>query len=358
MTAPQSSNLFAQQEANRRRSRWLVVGFVLFFGWVGFGGDLAFGLLTANAPPGSYHHVFPFIGIITTLVAGAICRSAWVNGAKRVLWSTGAVELVTPATPEEKQLDNVVEEMAIASGMPKPKIWIVPDDDPNAFATGRDPQSANIAVTEGLLKTLNRDELQGVIGHEMAHIANWDTRLMTLLAGMVGAVALMSNGLGRMLGNGVRVGGISGGTSGGRGGGEKKSDLGGLGLVVLVLWLLTLVIAPIVTRVLAMAVSRKREFLADATGAQFTRNPAALASALEKLDAASAPTRAIRSGAAHLCIVDPSPSLWSEREGALSDVFASHPSIRERVARLQGMAYQFGPPASAPTVAGPTVTGA
>jgi heat shock protein HtpX len=335
-------DLFAQQEANRRRSRWLVVGFILFFGWVGFGGDLAFGLLTADAPPGSYHHVVPFIGIFTSLAAGAICWYAWVNGARRVLWAAGAVELVTPATPEQKQLDNVVEEMAIASGLPKPKIWIVPDDDPNAFATGRDPATANIAVTEGLLRTLNRDELQAVVAHEMAHIANWDVRLLTLLAAIVGAVGLMSDGMGRMLQGGVRIGGGSGGggrssSSSDRNGG--KGDLGAIGLVVLVLWLITLVVAPIVSRVLAMAVSRKRELLADATGAQFTRNPAALASALEKLDAASAPTRSIRSGSAPLCIVDPSPSLWSEREGGLANLLATHPPIRERVARLREMAY-------------------
>ena len=148
----EDANLFAQQEANRRRSTWLVIGFILFFAWVGFGGDLAFGLLTADHPPGSYHHVIPFIGIFTTLVAAGICWYSWRHGPQRVLWATGAWEIVEPATPEERQLVNVVEEMAIASGLPKPKVWVVPDDDPNAFATGRDPASASIAVTEGLLR--------------------------------------------------------------------------------------------------------------------------------------------------------------------------------------------------------------
>ncbi len=334
----EDANLFAQQESNRRRSTWLVIGFVAFFAWVGFGGDLAFGLLTATAAPGSYRHVIPVIGLVTTLGAAGICWYSWRFGPRQVLWSTGAREVVEPATPEERQLVNVVEEMAIASGVPKPRVYLVPDDDPNAFATGHDATTASIAVTEGLLRALSRDELQGVVAHEMAHVRNLDVRLMTLLAGMVGAIALMSDGMGRML-RGTRHAGGSGGRS--SGGGRGKGGGNPLALVVLALWLLTLVLAPIVTRVLAMAVSRKREFLADATGAQFTRNPLALASALAKLEAAASPTRAITRGAAHLCIVDPAPGLLSSREGLVADALASHPPIRQRIIRLEGMGYQF-----------------
>jgi heat shock protein HtpX len=331
----EDANLFAQQEANRRRSNWLVVGFIVFFAWVGFGGDLAFALLTADAPPDAYRHVVPFLGLIGTASAAGICWYAWRHGAERVLWATGAWEIVEPATPEQKQLVNVVEEMAIASGLPRPRIWVVPDDDPNAFATGRDAQSASVAVTQGLLATLSRDELQGVIAHEMSHVRNLDVRLMTLLAGMVGAIALMSDGMGRML----RFGGRGGRRLGGRDGGGKGGG-NPLGLIVLVLWVLTLIVAPVVSRILAMAVSRKREFLADATAAQLTRNPMALAAALEKLSSASGATRAITQGAAHLCIVDPSPGLLSSREGFLADVLASHPPIRQRIIRLEGMGYQ------------------
>jgi heat shock protein HtpX len=334
----EDANLFAQQEANRRRSNWLVVGFILFFGWVGFGGDLAFGLMTADAPPDAYHHVIPFIGLITTAIAAGICWFAWRYGPERVLWATGAWEIIEPATPEQKQLVNVVEEMAIASGLPKPRVWVVPDDDPNAFATGRDAQSASIAVTQGLLDTLTRDELQGVIAHEMAHVRNLDVRLMTLLAGMVGAIALMSDGMGRMFRAGGRSGGLRLGGGGRSGGGKGGGNP--LALVVLVLWIVTLIVAPVVSRILAMSVSRKREFLADATGAQFTRNPMALASALEKLSAATGATRSIGRGAAHLCIVDPSPGLLSAREGFMADVLASHPPIRQRITRLEGMSYQ------------------
>ena len=327
MTAP---NLFSQQESNRKRTRWLVIGFLLFFAWVGFGGDLGLYLLTAENSSG-YRHTVPFIGLVMTLAAGAICWYSFRKGPARVLWAAGAVEVGASAGAEHRVLVNVVEEMAIASGLPLPKVWVVPDSDPNAFATGLDHARANVAVTEGLLRILSRDELQAVVAHEMAHIKNLDVRLMTLLAAMVGAIALMSDGMGRMLGRGVRVGG------GRRGGGKKGNQLA---ILILVLWVLTLIIAPIVTRLLAMAVSRKREYLADATAAQFTRNPAALASALEKLDGATGATRAITRGAAHLCIVDPGERKLSQREGIFGDIFASHPPMSHRISRLRGMAYQ------------------
>ena len=208
-----------------------------------------------------------------------------------MLLAAGAWEVVTPASPAQLQLVNVAEEMAIAAGLPKPTVWVVPDQDLNAFATGHDPRHASIAVTEGLLAALDRDELQGVVAHEMAHIQNDDVKLMTLLAGMLGAIALLSDALGRYLRLGGRVGGASrgGGGRGGKGGNP-------LGAVLLVLWLLTLLIAPVVSRLLAMAVSRKREYLADATAAQFTRHPEALARALEKLDAAAGADAQHRAG--------------------------------------------------------------
>jgi heat shock protein HtpX len=335
MTAP---NLFEQQESNRRRSFWLVTGFVLFFAWVGFGGDIAWYLMTSGPGetdrPRPSPHTVPFIGIIATLVAGGICWYSWRNGADRVLWATGAKEVFEPVSEPEQRLVNVVEEMAIASGLPKPRIFVVPDPDPNAFATGIEPGKACVAVTQGLLERLNRDELQGVIAHELSHVRNFDTRLMTLLAAMVGAIALMSDGMGRV----IRYGNVTG-----RGIEGRSREKGGnpLAIVVLILWVITLVLAPVISRFLAMAVSRKREYLADATGAQFTRNPLALASALDKLDQAAEPTRTITRGAAHLCIVDPSASRISSKEGFLGDVFSSHPPIRMRIARLRGMGYQL-----------------
>lgn len=325
-------DLFTQQRTNRRRSALLIAGFVLFFAWLGFGGDWAFHLATRDRAAGSYRHRVPLFGFATTLLASGLAVQAWRQGARRVLRATGARELLAPSTDAERRLVNVLEEMSIASGVPTPRVWIVPDPDPNAFATGRDPETAHIAVTEGLLELLSRDELQGVVAHEMAHIRNYDVRLMTLLAAMVGAIALLSDSTGRFLR--ARGGRRSRGSGRGRGG-------GGVVLLVVALWLLSMLLAPLVSRLLAMAVSRKREYLADATGAQFTRNPQALASALEKLESVGGATRSMTRGAAHLCIVDPSERRLADREGAIGDVFASHPPLRLRVSRLRGMAYQL-----------------
>lgn len=337
MAAPRlGRDLFTQQEENRRKSSWLLLGFIAFFAWVGFGGDVALILLSADAG-GGYQHRVPVIGIVVTLTAAAVAWSAWRYGDRQVLWSTRAMELITPVTPEQQRYANVVAEMAIASGLPRPRLWIIPDDDPNAFATGRDPASASIAVTEGLLSRLDRDELQAVVAHELAHVARYDTRLMTLVAAVVGAVALLSDGLGRFLWHSGRTGRAAasamGGVRGRRGGGNS----GGLGVLVAVLWLATLVVAPIVSRLLAMAISRKREFLADATAAQFTRNPGALASALAKLDGARTPTLAIGRGAAHLCIVDPADHRFQRWQGTFGDLMASHPPVAVRIARLEAM---------------------
>jgi heat shock protein HtpX len=336
------ADLFAQQQANRRRSAWLVGGFILFFAWVGFGGDLGLYLWTADAPPEAYHHVVPFLGLLTTAFAAGLGFYAWRTGPRRVLWSAGAAELVEAVTPEQRQLVNVVEEMAIAGGMPRPTIWLVPDEDLNAFATGHRAADAHIAVTQGLVDRLSRDELQGVVAHELAHIRNEDVRLMTLLAGMLGAMALVSDGLGRYL----RMGGRVGGGGGSRGGGKGKGNP--LAIIILVAWVFTLLLAPVVSRMLAMAVNRKREFLADATGAQLTRNPRALADALEKLDLAGSAARSIARGSAHLCIVDPAERRLSDRAGLIGDIFTSHPPIRQRIARLRMMAFEAAEPAASP----------
>src|SRR5439155_405015 len=160
-------NLFQQQEANRRRTFWLVVGFVVFFAWLGFGGDYIYYLYTRDAPRLAYHHTFPWFGLVLSLAALAIAWYAYKTGPEKVLWSTGAREVTDPQDPREKQLVNVVEEMAIAAGIPRPRIWIVDDPDPNAFATGTDPLHSHLAVTQGLLDICTRDELQGVIGHKL-----------------------------------------------------------------------------------------------------------------------------------------------------------------------------------------------
>jgi heat shock protein HtpX len=281
---------------------------------------------------------FP-IGGLAAFGAGSVSALAgYYKGDRAVLLSTGAVPidrvLASAATGDDglkiRQLENVVEEMSIAAGLPKPQVYVVPDSDPNAFATGRDAAHASIAVTRGLLDAVSRDELQGVVAHELSHVRNLDIRLMTVIAAMVGTIALLSDWTGRGLHRGIGRGGS------GRG---RDRDKGGAGIILLVIWLVAILLAPIVARALAMMVSRRREYLADASGAELTRNPLALASALEKIEQASAPTASVKQGTAHLCIADPLGRRIGLREGRLPDLFASHPPMANRITALKQMAY-------------------
>jgi len=331
-------SLFEQQARNRRLTvAWLLL-FILFFGWLGFGGDLALYLAAAARTEGQVAYRFPWIGVVVTTIAAIVAWVSWRKGPQQVLWSTGARELTAPQTLEEKQLVNVVEEMAIAAGLPRPRVFVIDDPDPNAFATGRDQATACLAVTSGLLAALNREELQAVVAHEMGHVRNLDVRLMTLIAALVGVIVVLSNGMSRMLwgsGGGRGAGRLLGGR--GKKGGEGFAVAA---LIVFVLWVVTLILAPIISRLMAMAVSRDREYLADATGAELTRNPAALASALEKIETHEAPTTSIKAGAAHLCIADPLGRDVNLKDGRFADLLATHPPMAKRIVRLKGMAYQ------------------
>jgi heat shock protein HtpX len=316
------TNLFEQQKRNLRRTAAILTGFVAFLVSLGIGAD--FFLYGSGAGPG-----FP-IATIGALLFGA-GSSLWAlkAGDKAVLDSANAVP-IDRGDPRQRVLDNVVEEMAIAGGVPKPAVYLIPDSDPNAFATGSGPEHSSVAVTAGLLDALDREELQAVVSHEMAHVKNYDIRLMTVVAALVGSVLLISDWGRRGLG---------------WGGGRRRSsrDGGGGGAVMLVffvLWILSLILAPLIARLVAMAVSREREYLADASGSELTRNPQALASALEKIDAAKEPTPSIKQGVAHLCIADPRGRLVNEREGGLAELFATHPPIAKRIALLREMAYQ------------------
>jgi heat shock protein HtpX len=316
------TNLFEQQKKNLRRTTGILAGFVAFLVFLGIGAD--FFLYGSGAGP-----AFPVATIGAFLFGAGSSLWALKAGDRAVLESANAVA-VDRNDPQQRVLDNVVEEMAIAGGLPKPAVYVLPDRDPNAFATGSGPEKSSVAVTAGLLEALNREELQAVVSHEMAHVKNYDIRLMTVVAALVGSVLLISD-WGR---RGMRWGG-----------GRRRSsrDGGGGGAVMLVffvLWILSLVLAPLIARLVAMAVSREREYLADASGSELTRNPGALASALEKIDAAKEPTPSIKQGVAHLCIADPRGRLLNEREGGFADLFATHPPIAKRIALLREMAYQ------------------
>ncbi len=319
----EARNIYEQQDHNKRATLAVMVTFVAFLGFIGLGFD-AFYLGTVG------RDLFLPIGTVIAVGFGGV-SAMWSlkSGAKAVLNSADAVP-ADPNNPAQKQLINVVEEMSIASGLPQPKVYVVPDPDPNAFATGKDPDNSSIAVTQGLLDSLNRDELQGVVAHEMSHIRNYDIRLMTVIAAMVGALLLLSDWArrGMLWGGGRRRSRRSGGGGG-----------GAAALIFLVLWIIGVILAPLIGQIMAMAVSRKREYLADASGAELTRNPLALASALQKLEDASAPTASIKRGSAHLCIVDPLGKKMNAKEGAVADLFATHPPISKRISSLKGMAY-------------------
>jgi heat shock protein HtpX len=276
------------------------------------------------------------VGSLMALVVGAVSASVgYFRGDRAVLAATAAKPLdeVEAAADEAsrlkvRQLRNVVDEMSIAAGLPPPAVYVVPDADPNAFATGRGPGYASIAVTRGLLETLDREELQGVVAHEMSHIRNLDVRLMTVVAALTGAVALLADWARR----GMMWGG-------GRRRDNDRRGSGAAGVVFFAVWIVAILLAPLVARMLATMVSRRREYLADATGAELTRNPLGLARALEKLEEAVEPTRAIKQGSAHLCIADPLGRQINLRTGFWSDIFASHPPMAARIAALKAMAF-------------------
>jgi heat shock protein HtpX len=287
---------------------------------------------------GEGEFIFPF-GSLAALGAGSVAAvTSYYSGDRAVLLSAGAVPIgsaLSSSTGDEetlklRQLDNVVEEMSIAAGLPKPKVYVIPDSDPNAFATGRDPEHASVAVTRGLLDAVSRDELQGVVAHELSHVRNLDIRLMTVIAAMVGTIALLSDWTTRGLYGSSR--------SRGSRRSDRKDD-GGAGILLFVVWVIAIVLAPLIGQTLAMMVSRRREYLADASGAELTRNPLALASALEKIDRAHAPTPSVKRGSAHLCIADPLGRAVGLHHGWLPDLLASHPPMATRITALKQMAY-------------------
>ncbi|HEX3704292.1 MAG TPA: M48 family metallopeptidase [Vicinamibacterales bacterium] len=323
-------NLYDQQRSNRRKTWLVMMAFVAFLLVLGAGFDTFYIGAAGGAVP---------IGTLAALGFGSVSALAsYFSGDRAVLLASHAqpiAQAAAAATSDDeklrlRQLDNVVDEMAIAAGLPRPPVYIVPDPDPNAFATGRGPGHASIAVTRGLLESLDRDQLQGVIAHEMSHVKNYDVRMMTVVAALVGAIALLSDWARRGMwwGGGARR--------------RDRDDRGGgaAGAFFFVVWLAAVLIAPLLAQLLAMMVSRRREYLADASGAELTRNPLGLASALEKIDAAVEPTRAINQGTAHLCIADPLGRQMNVAGGRWSNLFASHPPMASRIAALKAMAYQ------------------
>jgi heat shock protein HtpX len=254
------------------------------------------------------------------IVSMGMAAAGYYSSDKVVL----AISRARPVTKDEyPYLYNVVEGLAIAAGVPTPRCYVIDDTAPNAFATGRNPQNAVICVTTGILEKLNRVELEGVIAHEMSHIKNFDIRLQTLVVVMAGVVALLSDWILRSFfwGGGRRRGGRAG-----RGG-------GGAGAILIVVGLVLAALSPFIATIIQLAISRKREFLADASGAMLTRYPPGLASALRKISADPEPLEAANKATAHLYIVNPLKNV----RGAVNRLFSTHPPIEERIAALEKM---------------------
>ena len=308
--------------ANQRNSIGLVVLFcvgtvaialVLGLGIIGLGDSAALSRLSWAEGL--------LVGGIAAGVALGIALLGYYRGDQMILSASHARPVAHEDDPE---LFNVVEEMAIAAGAPLPRLYLIEDSAPNAFATGRDPQHASIAITSGLRAKLTRDELQGVIAHEMSHIRNYDIRLMLLLAVLVGTIAILVD----VFWQALRF--TSFGGSRRR---RSDNDSGGnaFGLVLLVLAVVLGLVAPFLAQIMQLAVSRQREYLADASAVELTRYPLGLASALRKIDADPEVLEVANRGTAHLYIANPIKGFEARAQSMLS----SHPPIQDRIARLE-----------------------
>ncbi len=308
-----TTTFYSEESANRRNSLFLalvVIAFLAAFGFVigfsigyGSGDEVAFGIGALVIAVG--------IGTISALFS-------YYSGDKLVLSSSHAKEISPQQAPA---LYDVVNEMAIAAGVPMPKVYIIEDPSPNAFATGRDPQHSSVAVTTGLLQKMNREELQGVLGHEMSHVRNYDIRFTLIVGVMVGSMALLAGLFLRytfFFGGGRR--------------GNNREGGGGLAIVMLLLGVVMSVVSYFFGALVQMAVSRQREYLADASSVELTRNPHGLESALAKLASDNEPLHSANGATQHLYIVNPLKKL-----GGGSNLFSTHPPIVDRINRLRAL---------------------
>ncbi len=308
-------NIYEVAASNKRKSLIIVIGFLVFVGLAIWVISQAMAVYLGYKPGG--------LGVvgIAFIVSGIASFVGYYTSDKIVLTLSGA-------RPADRKRDfefyTVAENMALASGLAKPKLYVVEDDAANAFATGRDPEHAVICVTRGLLERLNRTELEGVVAHEMTHVGNYDTRLGAVVAVLVGVVALIGDWFLRMSFWGV-------------GGRRNRDEEGGqLGAIFMIVGLIFAILSPIIATLIQLAISRRREFTADAGAVGLTRQPSGLISALEKISAVSQPLRSANKATAHLYIVNP----FRAGHGAVSrfaSLFNTHPPILERIKALQKM---------------------
>ena len=292
--------------ANKRNSLFLIAIFLAFVAVFGY----VIGYAWIGDP------VRALFGLVLAFVVGTISGFVSYYAGGRIVLAASRTQEVTH--DEAPQLFNVVEEMAIAGGLPMPKVYIIKDSAPNAFATGRDPEHASVAVTSGLLEKLNRDELQGVIAHEMSHVGNFDIRYAMLVGILVGTTVLISDFFLRSLWFG---------------GGRRREGGGQAQIIMIIVAVVLAILAPIFARLLQLSISRQREYLADATAVKLTRNPKGLADALQKISGDREVLEAANRATAHLYIVNPIKRFEKRATG----LFSTHPPIEERIQILRSM---------------------
>jgi heat shock protein HtpX len=296
--------------AANKRNTWIIIGaFVALIA----GLSLWWGNATGNGSS----------AILIIAIAGLYTLIQYFAAGSLAVMMSGAQQIQKADNP---RLWNVVENLAITEGMPMPKVYIINDPAPNAFATGRDPNHAIVAATSGLLAIMDDSELEGVMAHEMSHVKNYDIRVSTIVFGLVSAIGILADMAMRMAFWGNMFGG---------GRDDDREDNGGFAIVTLIVGLVASIIAFLIGPLIQAAVSRQREYLADATGAEITRYPEGLASALEKLGQYGRPMKRASSSMAHLYIADPI------KPGMVERAFSTHPPIADRIARLKKIGAGF-----------------
>jgi len=298
--------IYDRIDRNRRNTLLLLVTFVVFLA----GLSIAIGIVVGLPYPYAPLLIIPFLCFALISYYSSASIALGISSARQV------------TKEQEPELYRTVENLCIGAGLPMPKVYVIEDSSPNAFATGRDPDHASIAVTRGLLQKLESLELEGVIAHELSHIGNYDIRVMTIVVVLVGMAALMADLMFRLtyFGAGARRG------NRGKGGGAAIA-------VIYAIAILGAILAPIAAQMIRFAVSRQREYLADASGALLTRSPEGLARALEKIAADPDPLESANKATAHLYINNP----LREHRSWLNNLFSTHPPIEERVRLLRAM---------------------
>jgi len=304
-------NIYEAKAKNQQKSLVVVVFFFIFVGLCIYILGRAFAIYTGYEPGG-----LGFVGI-ALVISGMMSFTGYYFSDRIILTISGAREA---DRKKDFNFYTIAENLSLATGLPKPKLYLIEDSAPNAFATGRDPEHAVICATTGLIEKLNRTELEGVIAHEITHIRDYDTRLMSVVSVLVGVVALLGDWFLRVSFRGRR----------------DKGE-GNLGAIMIILGLLFAILSPLIAQLIQLAISRRREFMADAGSVEVTRQPDGLISALKKLAADYEPLEAANKATAHLYIINPFKEKGHGSVGIFANLFNTHPPLDERIKALEAM---------------------